>query len=844
MNSVIDRRPFLVFFLKAFTVLVLVALVSGVIGYKFYLLNKLPFFDRSNDEAFFWTESAFHYRHFLSVAEGKGIPWLDREIQYPEGIDVARDETPVMDIVYGTLYHLFFKSTPPRLFIIWAVLIFSSLSIVAVFLAGRILWRSKVAAFMIAFLYGFAPASLVRNAGGGYIREDFALPFIFFSFACFLRALRKDQVLVSFLGSLLLVMALASWHVSQLYLSLFVGGFVAVYAFHGREALPRKGLLVFISVVMIAAVVLPVLRAKYFVFSPAAMLGYGLVAVSWVPFFRPRKPMNIIIGLCLLSFFLAVSFLIGRSTEGYSHVYELIKYKIMFLGRLPDDPSRLSFEAKTMWTSAFVSPGLAEIPLLLSFLTVFAPAGLALMVHRIFMKRSDGAEVMATYFAVVTFLFLLMIHRMSVFAAFFLAILVGVLILYKNRTFRYAFYACFAACVIIQVAMMGSFSLRAFRPNQYDVRHLYHFIRESTEKKAVILSSFELGPGVALYTGRPVILHSKFESKLLRDKVKEVYTAAFAGEDDFYQVCQKYNADIFVYEAGMVLSSGPGSFNYRVGAGPIGTNCAAFLFHFAPDKLKHFGLIYQNSLYRVFKVGASPAFKKLNIKYEPIYDLDNFLSDKKIGEFIDDAVLESGRVNLGRSETHRKIGDRLFLSGDYQAAVLQYERALRIDPQNKRVVWTLAQALLKAGDKGKATEVFRTALTMDPNYDVTILDIQSVDVWLAMAIDELQRKRYDNAARIFKKAIHVKPDADNAYFGLGETLFRQGNLEEAKVAYKKAIALNPQHYKAYENLAKIYAAQGDKESATMYVKRSLSINPNQPHLYNILSLLQSQRPTK
>jgi tetratricopeptide (TPR) repeat protein len=286
------------------------------------------------------------------------------------------------------------------------------------------------------------------------------------------------------------------------------------------------------------------------------------------------------------------------------------------------------------------------------------------------------------------------------------------------------------------------------------------------------------------------------------------------------------------------------STRYLVGAIALKTDCAAFLFHFAPDKLKHFKLLYQNPSYRVFKVGARTADDELVIKYEPIYDLDNFLKERKGSEFIADAVLESGRARLGNSETHRKIGDRFFVSEDYQTAVLQYKRALGIDPQNTRAAWALGRALLKGGEKDRATQVFRAALRLDPSYDMTILDIQNADIWVAIGLDELERKRYDKAERIFSKAIQVKPDSEKAYFGLGEALLRQEKLEEAKVACKKLISFNPYHHNAYENLGKIYAAQGDLQNATICVKKSLAINPNQPHLHKILNLLRGQMQPK
>jgi tetratricopeptide (TPR) repeat protein len=471
---------------KILIVFMLALLCTGVVSYKYHLFKKLPFFDKEDGEGFFWTESAFHFRHFLMIAEGKGIPSVDHGIQYPEGLDTVRYITPVMERVTGTLYRLFFSSVPPRLFLPYFSFVFTTLSVLAVFLTGKIVWRSNLAALIVAFFYSLTPASLIRTAGAGFIRE------------------------------------------------------------------------------------------------------------------------------------------------------------------------------------------------------------------------------------------------------------------------------------------------------------------------------------------------------------KDVYTSLFQSEVEFYELCKRYKADLLVYQISLALEGRPMSIRYLAGAIPLRMDSAAFLLHFAPEKLKLFRLIYQNPFYRVYKVGWQTAPEELDLRYEPIYDLANFLDGEEPGEFISDAVLEGGVAGLRRSDTHRKIGDRFFHSGSYKVARLQYERALALDQQNKMALWGLSKSLLKVGEKARALEVLRAALLLDPSYDATALDIQQADLLLVMGVHELDRKQYDRAENIFKMAIQVKPDSEEAYFGLGETLLRQEKFAEAKVGFQKVISLNVHNHNAYENLARVYTAQGDLEKATIYIKKSLAINPDQPHLYKIL----------
>jgi hypothetical protein len=232
---------------KVFIAVLLIALCAGAVSYKIYLLNKLPFFDPNDGEAFFWTESAFHFRHFLMVAQGGGIPAVDSGIQHPEGLNTVRYITPVMEQVAGRLYRWFFSELPPHVFLVYFSIVIATLSIPAIFFTAGAAWRSRVAAFICAGFYALAPASLARTSGGGFIREDFALPFIFFSFGCFIACLRRDKPLVSGLGSALLMIALAAWHVTQLYLSLFVAALVVAYLLMNDQDPPLKSMAVFVA---------------------------------------------------------------------------------------------------------------------------------------------------------------------------------------------------------------------------------------------------------------------------------------------------------------------------------------------------------------------------------------------------------------------------------------------------------------------------------------------------------------------------------------------------------------------------------------------------------------------
>lgn len=113
--------------------------------------------------------------------------------------------------------------------------------------------------------------------------------------------------------------------------------------------------------------------------------------------------------------------------------------------------------------------------------------------------------MMIVFFTACTFFLFLMIHRMHIFAVFFLALSMGALTFFRNRSFKYTMYGLLVVCLIIQLYLMVNFfSWKAFRPDQNHLKNLLSFIRENIDKNSAVLTTFQLGPAVAVYTGHPV----------------------------------------------------------------------------------------------------------------------------------------------------------------------------------------------------------------------------------------------------------------------------------------------------------------------------------------------------
>ncbi len=756
------------------------AVVIAATVYKIVQFERSPRFDPHDETCLFWTESAFHYRYAKMVADGKGIPAFDRDVQFPEGAAPFRQFTIGMEYAAGLTYRVIRVVAPWLPFhrwLVWFVCGFSSLSIVAAFIAGRALWGSATAAAVAAFAYGLSPLSFNRLIGN-YGREDFALPILFLFFALFMAALRAGpgRRRAALAASLLLAAGLAVWHVSRFFATFFflLLAPVAIFLVADRDAL-RRTLRALVIVLLAAGLLLPALQEKAFLLSPGFLLALALLVTIEVAhrigLTAHRAAILFVVAAALL---LVVGRLLPSAEREYSHVTGLAVEKLRHFGQKPADPARLSYDARTMWVEAFESPSPASLLLTLSTLLAWGTAALAVSARGLVARRLDAPRALATLFALFFLALFLLLERFSPFFIFFLAILLPA-VLPSRAAARRAVLALLALCALYE----ASYDLRFDRPNRWrnavlsafpqknpelvpnfgnNVR-LVRWIRRHLPERAVVLTWYPTGPMVIAYTGRPINLHSKFESAALRAKERRVMEALYGDEDGFYRVCRELKSDYFVYQANLLLDNSSSSSRYMVDRLRLPTTSAAFRFHYRPEGLRHFTPIYQDSFYRVYKVHAEDevVIPPNPVPYEEIFDAAA-LGD--VGPIFDDAVRE------------RSLG-------------LLYARLLKTQE---------GVDLLKRRSRAEAEQAFRGILESSPD---------SPDPLAQLALLLSDDSRIDEARMLISRALTTHPEYPELHTVRGVLLEREGRRDEAAAAYKEALSIAPGYPTARRHLARL-----------------------------------------
>jgi tetratricopeptide (TPR) repeat protein len=151
---------------------------------------------------------------------------------------------------------------------------------------------------------------------------------------------------------------------------------------------------------------------------------------------------------------------------------------------------------------------------------------------------------------------------------------------------------------------------------------------------------------------------------------------------------------------------------------------------------------------------------------------------------------------------YRFRGSEYFKKGNYDKAIVEFERALQLR-QDAQVHEDLALALSASGRFQDAAEHYREALkthSIAENY---------FQLGLVLA----KMGQYDDAEENFKRAILQKPDFAEFYFNLAVLYAKSRRLQDAVNNLKQAIHYKPDHVEAHFYLGQAYIAAGDNNGA-------------------------------
>jgi tetratricopeptide (TPR) repeat protein len=142
------------------------------------------------------------------------------------------------------------------------------------------------------------------------------------------------------------------------------------------------------------------------------------------------------------------------------------------------------------------------------------------------------------------------------------------------------------------------------------------------------------------------------------------------------------------------------------------------------------------------------------------------------------------------------LGYALANEGRPDEAILEFQKALEIDPNNFKARFNLAYLLVKKGRLDEATAQYQLVLKIAPNY---------FEAHNNLGLALCQKGELDEAITQFQKALEINPDYADGHANLGLALFKKGQMDEALAQFQDAVQLKPNDPEAQDNLAKMKA---------------------------------------
>ncbi|MDP4206865.1 MAG: tetratricopeptide repeat protein, partial [Bacteroidota bacterium] len=171
--------------------------------------------------------------------------------------------------------------------------------------------------------------------------------------------------------------------------------------------------------------------------------------------------------------------------------------------------------------------------------------------------------------------------------------------------------------------------------------------------------------------------------------------------------------------------------------------------------------------------------------------------------------------------------------GDYNGAIVRYDKALELDKDNILALSEKALTLQSLKKYDESIKCCQRAIKKHPGDDC----LKSVYVYYGNALDEL--KETDKSIKLYDEGIKQFPDFYQLHFNKGITLWSVKKYDEAILCFQRAISLNPKHAGSHNAIARILNIENKRIPALLAYCRFLVIEPQTKRAKENLEFLQT-----
>jgi len=158
----------------------------------------------------------------------------------------------------------------------------------------------------------------------------------------------------------------------------------------------------------------------------------------------------------------------------------------------------------------------------------------------------------------------------------------------------------------------------------------------------------------------------------------------------------------------------------------------------------------------------------------------------------------------------------LFRKHDAPGSIVEFKRAIKLDPFYGQAYMLLGLAQMQLGQWTDAQWAFEEAAKVEPGNARAYLGAGS-------ALNE--QKNYSAAQAALQESLDIRPDSAEAHYEMARSLWGQNKLQPAEQHVRQAIELNKDYAGPHALMGNIYLQQQDPEGALKKFQEYLRLDP-------------------